>query len=127
MNLSYSTCNEIFTINLYCFIFLGQCSVELNKQYKTLTEGEIIKIKNKWFKVEDCRLNRAYRAPCASKLYYQLRDFACSFVDQHSDGKVRTRRQTKDELIKFLDKSYYSVCCESACTISEFIQHCSSK
>jgi hypothetical protein len=91
-----------------------------------LTEGELIKIKNKWFKVEECRLNRAYPVSCGSKLYYQLRDLACSFIEESYDNKVRVRRQT-DALINLLDKSYYNDCCESACTISDFLQYCPMK
>jgi hypothetical protein len=108
-------------------ILLGQCSVELNEQSKKsklLIDGEIIKIKNKWFKVEECRLNRAYTMPCGSKLFYQLRDLACSFVEQHNDNKTRVPQQTNDQLIQNLDRSYYSACCESACTIFEFLQYC---
>ncbi len=108
-------------------IWLGQCSVELDEPSKILTEGEIIKIKNKWFKVEECRLNRAYPVSCGSKLYYQLRDLACSFVEETFDKKIRVRRQTKDALIHYLDKSYNNICCESACTISEFVQYCPTK
>jgi len=108
-------------------ILLGQCSVELNGKSKLLSEGEVIKIKQKWFKVEECRLNRAYRVPCGSKLFYRLRDLACSFVEGTNDKTIHVRRQTKNELIHFLDKSDYNICCENACTIAEFIQYCPEK
>ncbi|CAF3102662.1 unnamed protein product [Rotaria sp. Silwood2] len=59
----------------------GLCSVQLYEESKMLSEGEIIKIKGKWFKVEGCRLNRAYPVACGSKLFYQLRDLSCSFIE----------------------------------------------
>ncbi|CAF0782261.1 unnamed protein product [Adineta steineri] len=108
----------------------GQCTVELKTQgdkYNSLTEGEIIKIKNKWFKVEECRLNRAYIASCGSKLFIQMRDLVCSYADQHYEKKVLKRRQIEDDLINVLDRSYFGLCCKNACTVSELIQYCPSK
>ncbi len=93
----------------------------------TITEGEIVKIQDKWFKLEDCRLNRAYVASCGSKLFRQMRDLVCSYVEQNYAKKMLKRRQTEDELINLMDRSYYGVCCTSACTISEFIHYCPSK
>jgi hypothetical protein len=108
-------------------MYLGECMVELNNQDEKsdpISEGEIVKIKEKWFKVEDCRLNRAYMALCGSRLFHQMRDLVCSYVDQHYGKKILKRRQTTDELISILDTSYYGICCKSACTISELIQYC---
>ncbi|CAF1021625.1 unnamed protein product [Adineta steineri] len=102
----------------------GECSIELKERPKFLVEGEIIKIKNKWFKVEECRLNRAYRASCGSRLFYQLRDLACAFVEQNQDNQINTRREVTN---MFIDESSYDVCCESACTISELLQYCPTK
>ncbi|CAF0946794.1 unnamed protein product [Rotaria sordida] len=102
----------------------GICTVELNEESKILNEGEIIKIKNKWFKVEGCQLNRAYPVACGSKLFYQLRDLSCSFIEQNHNKKIDTHRQIHNDLIEYLDRTYYNDCCESACTVSEFIQSC---
>ncbi|UJR33805.1 hypothetical protein I4U23_021229 [Adineta vaga] len=107
-----------------------QCTVEINDQNEKtqmLTEGEIIKIKNKWFKVEDCRLNRAYVAPCGSKLFSQMRDLVCSYVANNSKKPSRQRRQSNDDLINLMDRTYYGLCCQSACTISELLQYCPPK
>ena len=93
----------------------------------TLTEGEIVQIKMKWFKVEDCRLNRAYVASCGSKLFRQMRDVVWSYVAKHPGQRLLTRRQTADDLIDLIDRSYYGLCCKSACTIAELAQQCSSK
>jgi len=104
--------------------------VELNNENEKIdpiSEGEIIKIKDKWFKVEDCQLNRAYVASCGSKLFRQMRDVVCSYVEEHYGKKILKRRQTTDDLIEILDTSYYGVCCKSACTISELVQYCPSK
>lgn len=112
---------------IFCFIIIGLCTVQINGQSKILSEGEITKIKNKWFKVEECRLNRAYPVPCGSKLYYQLRDLACSIYEQNHDKNVKIREEAKDELTHALGRSYSDICCESACTVSEFIQACPTK
>jgi hypothetical protein len=105
--------------------------VELNDQHEKsneLTEGEIIQIKGKWYKVEDCRLNRAYVASCGSKLFRQMRNVVCSYVEQHHYGKkISKRRQTTDDLINVIDRSYYGLCCKSACTVSELARYCSSQ
>jgi len=95
-----------------------------NEKFDPISEGEIIKIKDKWFKVEDCRLNRAYIASCGSKLFRQMRDVVCSYVEQYHGEKILKRRQTADDLINVLDTSYYGICCKSACTIHELIQYC---
>ncbi|CAF3325167.1 unnamed protein product [Rotaria socialis] len=106
----------------------GQCTVELNGnggKQNILTEGEIIKIKNKWFKAEDCRLNRAYMVSCGSQLLRQILNIVCSYAEQSYDSnKVSKRQQTEDGLINIIDKSYYRECCNSACTVSELIQYC---
>ncbi len=111
-------------------MYLGQCTVEVNNEDEksnSITEGEIVQIKGKWFKVEDCRLNRAYVVTCGSRLLRQMRDVVCSYVEQHYGKKILKRRQTTDDLINIIDKSYYGVCCKSACTIAELAQHCPSK
>jgi hypothetical protein len=93
-----------------------------------LTEGEIIQIKGKWYKIEDCRLNRAYIAACGSKLFRKMRDVVCSYVEHHHYGKKTIkRRQITDDLINVIDRSYYGNCCKSACTITELAQYCSPK
>ncbi|CAF1431953.1 unnamed protein product [Rotaria magnacalcarata] len=102
----------------------GLCSIQLKDQSKTLSEGEIIKIKNKWFKVEECRLNRAYPVSCRSKLFYRLRDLACSLAEHAHNNNMHEKRQTKEDPMEILDQSYYNFCCESACTVSEFLQSC---
>ncbi|UJR13497.1 hypothetical protein I4U23_000511 [Adineta vaga] len=104
-----------------------QCSVELRDQSKQLTEGEVIKLKNKFFKVEECRLNRAYRAPCGSRLFNQLRNLVCSTAEQNHQQHIQRRQQTNNEPNYFLNRSGYNYCCESACTIAEFVQYCSSR
>ncbi|CAF0734635.1 unnamed protein product [Rotaria sp. Silwood1] len=108
----------------------GQCTIELKNhgdKSTAITEGEIVKIKNKWFKVEDCRLNRAYIVTCGSQLFLRLHNLVCSYVEQHYDKKLLKKRQTEDDLINIIDRSYYSECCKSACTVSELIQYCPLK
>lgn len=108
----------------------GQCTVELNEQANSdtemLTEGEIVKVKDKWYKVEDCQLNRAYMMPCGSKLFRQMRELVCSLITQHEKKKIVKRQLTEEELINTIDRSYYGVCCRSACTIAELVQHCTT-
>ncbi|CAF0998627.1 unnamed protein product [Adineta ricciae] len=100
----------------------NQCSVELQDRPKHLVEGQVVKLKTKFFKVEECRLNRAYRAPCGSRLFFQLQNLVCATAKQ----TLHRRQVTSYEPIDFLQRSGSSECCESACTIAEFFQHCSS-
>lgn len=131
----YRISTEIFAYEFeiaFSFFFSeGQCTIELtdeNGKFHQLTEGEIIPIKRKWYKVEDCRLNRAYMAACGSHLFYQMLDVVCSYVDDHPHAKRSLqRRQTNDDLISVLDQSFYGVCCQSACTIPELARHCTPK
>jgi hypothetical protein len=115
---------------MHVLLNLGQCMVEVSdedEKLNILSEGEIVEIKNKWFKVEDCRLNRAYLVSCGSKLFHQMRELVCSYVEQHYGKKVIKRRQTEDNLIDVIDTSFYGVCCRSACTVTEFVQYCPFK
>ena len=97
---------------------------DANDEHKYITEGEIVKIKDKWFKVENCRLNRAYMMPCGSKLFYQILDFVCVVSGQQVERKVYTRDLSEDDLISAVDKAYYNVCCRNACTVTELLQYC---
>ena len=92
-----------------------------------LNEGELIKLKSKWYKAEKCRLNRAYPVACGSKFYYQLRELACSFLDSTMDSPMHVQRQTKESEMNLLDSSNQHACCESACTMVEFFQYCPTK
>lgn len=97
-----------------------------NGKFHRLTEGEIVPIQRKWYKVEDCRLNRAYVTTCGSALFYHMLDVICPYVNDHSYGtkSLFKRRQVNDDLVSVLDKSYYGVCCQSACTITELARYC---
>ena len=95
--------------------------MEINDESKIFSEGEVIKIKTKWYKVEGCRLNRAYPVACGSKLFYQLRDLTCSLVHENQEYRGPVQRRA-DNVRAELSKS---PCCESACTIAEFLQYCS--
>lgn len=108
-------------------LFSGQCTVEINDGEPThsyLTEGEIVVLKDKWFKVENCRLNRAYMAPCGSRLFHQMVDFVCAFTGQHSEQKIYKRDLSHEDLISIIDKTYFDLCCRSACTVAELLQYC---
>ena len=105
----------------YVLFELDQCSVELQDRPEYLVEGQVVKLKSKFFKVEECRLNRAYRAPCGSRLFFQLQNLVCVTAKQ----TLHPRQVTSYEPINFLQRSGSSECCESACTIAELFQYCS--
>ena len=91
---------------------------------KIIAEGEIVKIKGKWFKVEHCRLNRAYMMPCHSRLFQQTIQIVCTIVGNVSKHKITKRQTLNDELTYGVDEFLYDDCCRSACTISELFQYC---
>ena len=108
----------------------GQCSVEIEDEepsHSFLTEGEIVRIQDKWFKVENCRLNRAYMAPCGSKLFDQMLDFICVITGHQEERKVYKRDLSDDDLISAIDKSYFDHCCTNACTVAELLQYCNGR
>lgn len=94
----------------------------------TLIEGELVRIKNKWFKVEDCRLNRAYMVSCSSPLLSQMLNIVCSYVEPSYESKTsKQQQQVPYGLLSIRHKPYYNQCCESACTVNELIQYCPLK
>lgn len=95
---------------------------------KLLAEGELVKVKSKWYKVENCQLNRAYPIACGSELLYQIRDLACSLVESKSSFKLLLRRQIqRDETSSQADGLLNNACCASACTLAELVQSCPTK
>ena len=104
---------------------LDQCRVEVNG-HQWLDESQLIQVKNRWFKVEDCRLNRAYAVTCGSKLFDRLRFIACSIMDQIVDAPTigrRWRRNTQIDAAR-LEPSKENLCCEKACTMADLVQYC---
>ena len=83
-----------------------------------LKEGEIISIKLKLYKVEDCKLQRAYHV-CGPHLWFMI-DIVCEAIEL-DDGakrfKKNVRRFTQQKLL-------IDTCCLSVCTISEMALYC---
>ncbi|CAF1017190.1 unnamed protein product [Rotaria sp. Silwood1] len=85
-----------------------------------LNEGEKIIIHGKLYKVEDCHLQRAYRA-CGPDLWYIV-NIVCEAIDLH---KEKTNLGTR--IRKFVQQKLLTeACCESSCTVVEMSRYCPS-
>lgn len=92
------------------------CTVKHGK--RLYREGEIIISEKKFFKVEDCQVQRAYRA-CGTPLWYMIH-IVCSGVERQkakNSGRKQERRFTQELLLT-------ESCCEHLCTISEMTRYC---
>jgi hypothetical protein len=95
----------------------NNCSVKYGENL--LKDGEVIAIKLKLYKVEDCQLQRAYHV-CGPYLWFMI-DIVCKALEL-DDGAKRfkkyVRRFTQQKLLS-------EACCLTACTISEMALFCS--
>ncbi len=93
----------------------GTCPVEYGGE--KLQEGDIINIKGKLYKVEDCELHRAYHA-CGTHILIMI-NIVCQAVEQEKKIAVNKRfpRFVKQKLLT-------EACCQSLCTISEMTRYC---
>ena len=83
-------------------------------------EGEDVTINRKLYKVEDCRLQRAYQA-CGTHLWFML-NIVCEAVQAQKSKTNRAslyRRFTQEEL-------FSDACCLKICTIAEMTRYCPS-
>lgn len=91
------------------------CSVEHNGQ--KLTEGDVIDVQRKLYKVEDCELHRAFHA-CGTDILYII-NIVCQAVEQH---KITSSKQRYTRFVK--QKLLTEACCQSFCTVSEMTRYC---
>ena len=76
-----------------------------------------MEVKGKIFKVEQCKLHRAFNA-CGKNLLGMINLVCSSFQRNEQKRKeVRTRRSVRPKVLT-------DACCESLCTISEMTRYC---
>ncbi|CAF2639057.1 unnamed protein product [Rotaria sp. Silwood2] len=85
-----------------------------------LKEGEKIIIRGKFYKVEDCHLQRAYQV-CGPDLWYII-NIVCEAIDLNKEKAKRDNRIRKFVQQKLLTEA----CCESSCTVVEMSRYCPS-
>lgn len=81
-------------------------------------EGEIIKINKRFYKLEECQLQRAYQT-CGKHLWFMVH-IVCRTVQI---GKKEQNHRFRRALNKFL---LSEVCCHNVCTVSEITRYCSN-
>ena len=86
---------------------------------RLLKEAETLKINEKLFKVEKCRLERAYQT-CSKQLWLMI-SVVCSAIDEQRKKTLpqRHRRFKGEELLT-------EACCDRACTVAEMTGFCFS-
>jgi len=92
------------------------CFVKYDKHL--LKEGDGITIAKKLYKVENCKLQRAYHA-CGARLWFVI-NFVCEAIElQKRESKPydRFRRFVQEKLLT-------EACCQSICTINEMTRYC---
>ena len=99
----------LFPINVNC---------TLKHNGRLLNEGESIEMKGKFYKVENCILNRAYQA-CGSHLL-QMISIACEILDRKKQRTFRTKHFRRFLQRKLLTEA----CCHTLCTVDEMTRYC---
>jgi hypothetical protein len=91
------------------------CVVKHNGQI--LTEGDVIDVKGKFYKVEDCGLHRAYHA-CGTHIIFII-NIVCQAIEQHK------LTPTKKRFTRFVQQKLLTeACCQNLCTVSEMTRYC---
>ncbi len=91
------------------------CIIEHDGQ--KLNEGDSIDITGKFYKVEDCQLQRAYHA-CGTDIIYII-NLVCQAIEQQNiiPSKKRISRFVQQKLLT-------EACCQNLCTVSEMTRYC---
>ncbi|CAF1110760.1 unnamed protein product [Rotaria sp. Silwood1] len=107
----------------------GQCAINYDGQI--FIEGDLMKIRKKQFRIENCLLERVYHA-CGPKLLLML-SVVCRVVEHNkvSDEILNLKRETNFEFIHHRDsiidrekRVIAESCCENHCTVSELTRYC---
>lgn len=96
-------------------ILIGDCMYQHENQ--TFSEGDTIKIGKRLYKIELCRLERAYQS--CSKTLWRMLYVVCAAIDKRKKTRfIRKRRRF------FEEKLLTEACCEQACTVSSMTGFC---
>jgi hypothetical protein len=91
------------------------CVVKFRGQ--NLHEGDTMDVKGKYYKVEDCQLQRAYHA-CGTHIIVML-NIVCEAVERHK------KIPSNERFSRFIrQKLLTEACCQSLCTVSEMTRYC---
>ena len=92
------------------------CALKFGR--RILKEEETILIHTKLYKVENCRLQRAYHS-CGTDLWFMI-NIVCGAIESDKEDNVsnlRARRFTRQKLL-------VEACCLNACTVREMTRYC---
>jgi len=92
------------------------CSLKYGR--RLLKEDDTIIIQTKIYKVENCRLQRAYHT-CGTDLWFMI-NIVCGAIESDKEENIfnlRLRRFTRQKLL-------VEACCLSACTVREMTRYC---
>lgn len=83
---------------------------------RDLKEGEEITIDHRLYRVEECRLQRAYQT-CGTHLWFVLNIVCQAIEQQKTKVNNRFRRFVRQKLLS-------EACCENPCTVAEMSRYC---
>jgi hypothetical protein len=92
------------------------CTVKHGEE--SLKEGDGIMIDTKLYKVEGCRLQRAYHV-CSTDLWFVV-NFVCEAIELYKPKKSSLHRLRRFSQEKLLSEA----CCQSTCTVHEMTRYC---
>jgi hypothetical protein len=92
------------------------CSMEYDKH--VLKEGDGIIITTKLYKIENCKLQRAYHV-CGARLWFVI-NIVCEAIELKKRENKRYNRFRRFVQQKLLTEA----CCQSICTINEMTRYC---
>ena len=82
-----------------------------------LKEGDVVDVRGKLYKVEECELHRAYHA-CGTHILFII-NIVCQAVEKQ---KMNPTKQRFSRFVK--QKLLTEACCQSLCTVSEMTRYC---
>jgi hypothetical protein len=108
--------NQINAGRVLMSVSNSSCTVKYGR--RLLNEGEKVIIQGKFYKVEDCQLQRTYQT-CGTHLWFMI-NIVCQAIElqkQKTGWQGRARRFVEQKLLT-------EACCENSCTVSEMTRYC---
>lgn len=103
------------------------CFVEHNGEL--LAEMSVIQIRKRYYRVEDCSLERVFHA-CGPNLIYML-NIVCRVVEQDQqggrdafNGKRHLYRDSSENPMEKYPRTITESCCENLCNVAELTRYC---
>ena len=107
----------------------GECLIEYDG--RLFAEQQVMRIRNKMYRVEDCLFERVFHA-CGPTMVYRMLTIVCQVVEQHVSPRAMSFNTKRDTSVfdghgKQVPRMISESCCENFCSISELTRYCHSQ